>query len=204
MHQVSRDVSLGNDVYRITQETTLLRSPKCTVTIQGGALAVPIYIQERPAGYVLCGRGRFSLDAIIETSRGAVGKPIVRELDKPFIMLIGKEGAAPPISPATSEDFSKVGYRNAKEFIEIALDTCERFFFEGNTSCCRDKSLFAFPQNNKFEILVSSHEGTTYVAKDRVYVLRGDKQVLKGPREVVVAKHGKLMVVKDGQILVEK
>ncbi len=204
MHRVSRDVSLGNDVYKTTQETTLLRSPKCVVMVQGGALAAPIHIRERPAGYVLCGTGRFSLDAIIETSRGAVGKPIVRELDKPFIILVKKEGPSPSLSPATGEDISKVGYRNAKEFVEVALDTCERFFCKRNTFWHHDKSLFAFPQNNKFEILLSSHDGTTYVAKDTVYVLKGDKQVLKRPRETVVVKCGKLVVVKDGQILVEK
>ena len=82
--------------------------------------------------------------------------------------------------------------------------------FSGPQSPCkfgllvRHKKLFALPQNDKFEILASSDESTTYVAKDGVYVFKGNEQVLTGSKEIVVAKHGRLVAIKDGQILIEK
>jgi len=192
-HRVNCDVELGNDVYKVTQETTLIRDLKCLIAIHEGTLAAPLYVQDKPAGYVFHGAGRFGLDAIIETRRGALGKPIAKELSDPFIMFTRRDLFSSML-PATAEDLAKVGYENAKVFLERALKMCKRFLAPGHHvnlgSWPDNKKIFVFPQNDKFEILMSSDESTTYVAKGKVYVFKGNKQVLTGPREVVVAKHG--------------
>jgi len=207
VHRVNCEVGLGNDVYKVTQETTLIRNPKCLVTVQEGTLAAPLYIRDKPAGYVFHGVGRFSLDAIIETRRGALGKPIAKELGDPFIML-AREDFSSSMSPATTEYLARVGYENAEGFIERAFKVCKRFLDHDchvNLKPWSDsKKIFAFPQNDKFEILASSDESTTYVAKDGVYVFKGNEQVLTGSKEIVVAKYGRLVAIKDGQILIEK
>jgi len=207
MHRVNGDVDLGNDIYKVTQETTLIRNSKCLITIQEGTLATPIYVRDKPAGYVFHGVGRFGLDAIIETRQGALGKPIAKELGDPFIMFARGDFSS-FMSSVTAEDLVRMGYENAEVFIEKALKVCKSFLDHGRHvnlgSWPNDKKIFAFPQNDKFEILMSSDESTTYVTKGGVYVFRGNGQVLTGPREIVVAKHGRLVAIKDGQILVKK
>jgi len=207
MHRVNGDVGLGNDVYKVTQETTLIRNSKCLVTVQEGTLAAPLYVRDKPAGYVFHGAGQFSLDAIIETRRGALGKPIAKELGDPFIMLARGDFSS-SMSPATAEYLAKMGYENAEVFIERALKTCKGFLDHNRhvnlDFWSNNKKIFALPQNDKFEILVSSDDSTTYVAKDGVYVFKGNEQVLTGSKEIVVAKHGRFVAIKDGQILIEK
>jgi len=206
-HRVNYDVDLGNNIYKVYQETTLIRNSKCLITIQEGTLAAPLYVRDKPAGYVFHGMGRFGLDAIVETRQGALGKPIAKELGDPFLMFARGDFTS-FMSPATAEDLAKVGYENAEVFIEGALKLCKSFLDYGRHlnlgSWSDNKKIFVLPQTDKFEILVSTDDSTTYVAKGGVYVFRGNEQVLTGSREVLVAKHGRLVAIKDGHVLVKK
>jgi len=90
MLRVNQCIRLGSELYKTTQETALLRSSKCMITVKRGTLVVNILKKGKLMGYVFYGKAKLCLDAIIETSEGALGKAITKEFNGPFIMLMGE------------------------------------------------------------------------------------------------------------------
>jgi hypothetical protein len=80
---------LGNQPQKLTKDATLLHNEKCLVIATAGTIALPILLEEATSGQLFIGKGQLTIDTIVETSRGAIGKPIVRDLtpEYPFVML---------------------------------------------------------------------------------------------------------------------
>jgi hypothetical protein len=64
--------------------------------------------------------------------------------------------------------------------------------------------IFAFPDAERFDILVSKENKLIYTSKERVFVFKEGKEVLTSPEHIVVSKEGKAVVIAHGDILVEK
>ena len=200
---------LSAEVYKLAQEATFIENEKCRITMEANTLTSKVYIEGGMEGYVLHGEGKFILDAIIETRGGAVGKSIVKELDKPFITITAQGRSLNiALSPATLEDLRKVGYENLKAFIEKADELLRKFFKKGRRinleHLDRGFKVFAFPTNDTFEVLLASKDSAIYARKEGSYIFKGDKQVATGLGEVMISKSGKLVVIKGGEILVMK
>lgn len=82
---------ISNEPSKIVEDATLLKNERCIVDALEGTLALPILIDEKVRGYVFHGTGKLVVDSIIETRKGAVGKPTVKNLKRPFMMLGGAE-----------------------------------------------------------------------------------------------------------------
>ncbi|RLG98407.1 hypothetical protein DRO29_01000 [Candidatus Bathyarchaeota archaeon] len=206
MLRVNQCIRLGSELYKTTQETALLRSSKCMITVKRGTLVVNILKKGKLMGYVFYGKAKLCLDAIIETSEGALGKAITKEFNGPFIMLMGGEVkqavlSTVTVSSATNDDFTKAGCKNAQNFVEIASNTWKKFLrhVEGHwPENEKNMRMFAFPQNDIFEIVLSSRDGIVYATTNTVYILKGDIQALGGSREIMVTRCGKSVSIKYG------
>ena len=199
---------LGNESLKIVKDATLLKNERCVVDALEGSLALPVLIDEKVQGYVFHGTGKLLVDSIIETTKGAVGKPTVKNLKHPFIMLGGAEEIKDNLANADTSDLQNLGYERADAFIEHAEELCGRLL---NGKHChvdfngKDSRLFAFlNEEGKLDILVSKDDKLVYKSEKKVYLSKGSKNVLKRPKEIIVSRKGKTVVIANNDILIEK
>jgi len=203
-------MELGNQPQKLTQDTTLLQNQKCIIKATAGTLTLPILIHNTTSGYLFIGKGEFTLDAIVETARGAIGKPIARTLspDQPYLMLGESTTLNQNLAPVTIQDLTNMGYRNTDEFLKKANNTFGQFAHRqhGHINIEGDSHIFAFAtEHNKWDILVAKRDKLVYTSKHRVYVSRDNgESVSLSPAQILVAKKGKTVVIDNGNILVDR
>ncbi|MFQ5759165.1 MAG: hypothetical protein ACE5IF_05765 [Candidatus Bathyarchaeia archaeon] len=199
---------LGDKPLKTVEDATLFQNDRCIVSALKGTLTLPIIIDEETEGYVFHGAGKLLLDAVIETSRGAVGKPINRDLKDPFLMIGGAKETRESLDPADSSDLSKLGYENLEAFSKRANELCRSLFkrkFRRIDLDEKEARVFAFQNvDAKPDVLVSKKDKLVYTSRRNVYVFKGDKDILKRPGEVVVSKKGRTIVVNDRNVVVER
>jgi hypothetical protein len=203
-----RNVKLGDQPSKLTHDLTLLQKEKCIVKAFAGTLTLPILHDELVRGYVFAGNGQLTLDAIVETPRGAVGKPLIKDLNQPFIM-IGKIGNFQESSAlADAQDISKAGYASLEEFKAKISVIFNRFFGHSHTHLdSEDNScVFAFvSEQDKWDMLISKGNKLVYTSKDKVYISKDKIQnIVIGPEQVLVAGKGKTVVIANNDILVDR
>jgi len=203
-------MKLSDQPQKLTQDATLLQNQKCIVKAYASTLTLPILIDNTPSGHLFIGKGEFTIDAIIETTRGAIGKPITRTLspDKPFLMISEAHSLNKILTPASTQDYSDIGYKNKEELLKTANSTFDHFAHRrhGQHDIKPDAHIFAFAtEHDKWDILVAKKDKLVYTSKHRVYVSRDNSEsVSVGPSEILVAKKGKAVVIDKGNILVER
>ena len=193
---------LGKIVSKTSEATALWRTEKGIIEISKNALVIPIKPNDNERGYVFHGHGKLLLDAIVETEEGAIGKPVEKELNEPFLMLGDTEETQKHLATVSEEDFAKMGYQNQQEFAAKAEDLCDQFFKKKrahNHQCLDDHHGFIFAFQNetsKLGILIAKGSKLVYKAIDLVFVSNENKVVLKSPSEVVCLSNGKSVIVK--------
>ncbi len=206
-----REYKLSDTILRTTEDTRLWESEKGIVEINKDALAIPIELDDEEKGYIFYGQGKLLLDTIVETEEGAIGKPIERELNKPFLVLADTKKTQQSLTKASEEDLIKMGYETEQEFREEAKDLFNRFFKSGR-ACSRHRFsehcgfIFAFQnQANRLDILAAKGSKLVYTAKDMAFVSNKSKVVLKSPDEVVVCSgKGKSVIIDKGESVIIK
>lgn len=205
-----QNYQLGNTISKATEAMRLWQTEKGIIEISEDSLAIPIKLGDQDKGYIFHGHGKLLLDTIVETEEGAIGKPVEKELNKPFLMLGSIEEIEQRFSAASEEDFAKMGYKNHQGFVESAEDLFDRFFKKGIRDSHHNFSqdygfIFAFEnKTNKLDILVAKGSKLVYTTKDVVFVSNKDKVVLKSPDEVVCSNDGKSVIIKKGKSVIIK
>ncbi len=199
---------LSNEPLKIIEDATLLKNERCIVDALEGSLALPILIDEKVQGYVFHGTGKLVVDSIIETTKGAVGKPTIKDLKHPFMMLGGAEEIKDNLGNADTSDLQNVGYERADAFIEHAEELCGRLLKEKHCHVDfngKDSRLFAFlNEEDKLDILISKNDKLVYKSEKKVYISKGNKSVLQRPGEIIVSRKGKTVIIANNGILIEK
>jgi hypothetical protein len=197
-----QNYQLGNTVSKTSEAMTLWQTEKGIIDISKNTLAIPIKLSDNERGYVFHGHGKLLLDTIVETEEGAIGKPVEKELNEPFLTLGETEETQKHLTTASEEDFAKMGYQNQQEFVDRAEDLCDQFFKKKgvhNHQCLDEHHgfIFAFQnENSKLDILVTKGSKLVYKAMDIVFVSNKNKVVLKSPSEVVCLSNGKSVIIK--------
>lgn len=198
---------LGNEPSKLTKDLVLLQNEKCIVKAFAGDLTLPILADDATLGYIFFGKGRFTLDAIVETPEGAVGKPLVKDLDTPFIMLGKVCNIANDLTPATVHDISNMGCRNSEEFLAKANEVFSRFSLDYHTrfNFEEDSQVFAFAnEHDKWDMLISKEDKLVYMSKDKVYISKDKAESVDiSPAGVLVAERGKTIVIGKNNILID-
>jgi len=201
-------MQLGTQPQKITKGTTLLQNEKCIIKTAADTLTLPILVDSNPSGHLFIGKGEFTLDAIIETPRGAIGKPITRDLNQPFVMLGENTTLNQNLAPATTQDLTNNGYKSTEEFLKIANETFDQFAHprHGQFDVNENTHIFAFAtEYNKWDILVAKRDKMVYTSKERVYITKNNgHSVSLEPGSILVSRKGKTVVIDKGNILVDR
>jgi len=191
---------LGETISKTTEPLKLCETEKCIVETGKDTLAIPVMLNGSLEGYVYHGHSKLVLDTVVETEQGAVGKPVEKEINQPFLMLGNTEIAGPRLSPMSQEDLSRMGYGRQAEFLSNAEDLLNRFFKRGRIHEHRHSgngSVFAFQNEaNKLDFLIAGGARLVYKTMNSVFVLNTNNTVLKNLSGVVCISNGKCVVVK--------
>jgi len=188
---------IGDSILKTTGPLKLWQGEKGLVEVSEGSLAVPILVGEQLRGYVFHGAGKLVLDAIVETDAGAVGKPVDKELSKPFLMLGNGGELSESLGSATEEDLRKKGYESLGEFTENAQRLLDRFRGRRFVGCgSLGGSIFLFQsESEKPDLLLLNGSRLVYRSSGTTFALSGRRIVLKGPDRVAVAVDGRCFVI---------
>lgn len=199
---ILQQFELDNVILKATEALKLLQSERAMVEIDKDTLAVPIKLGDKIEGYAFHGRGKLVLDTIIETDKGAIGKPVEKELSEPFLMFGKTESIQQHMSMASKEDLMLAGYKEEREFIAKAEELLHEFSNCGKLhihNCCSDRQgmIFAFPnETGKLDVLLADGSRLVYKAKEKVFIANKDKIVLKTPYETILSSSRKSMMIK--------
>jgi hypothetical protein len=187
-----RHYDLGDTVLKTSERLNLWKSVRGLVDVEKDTLAVAITLHGKPEGHIFCGNGKMILDAIVETDRGAVGKPIERQLTDPFLMV----GNADVIE---THSFSAVAAE--QDFLAKAQDLYHEFFggeeHFGHGCHHHRGMIFAFKNDSgKLDLLIPHGSRIVYKAKHMVFISDENKVILKSPERMVVSNHGRCIVMK--------
>jgi hypothetical protein len=183
---------LGTTVMKINGDLELCKSDKASVSVCKGTLAVPVRWKDEEDGYVFLGHGKLLVDTIVETERGAFGKPVERDLDEVFLMLGGTEEVHVGLGVASDEDLKTMNVEE-KTFLDRARDLLEEFG-DGTTvsgSRCfghREGLIFAFSHGEKRpDVLLVKNSKIIYTTRDLTFISNMHKSILKSGGHVVLS-----------------
>jgi len=197
-----RNYELENAVLKTNEKVTLWQSERGIVEIDEDALALPILLDGERKGYVFHGNGKLVLDTIVETDKGAIGRPVEKEINAPFLMIGQMKEIEQKLVQADREDFASKNYENKEVFRAKAEDLCHRFFGKRRMHGCNcfDNDcgfVFAFPNDaEELDVLVAKEDKIVYKTKSTVFVSNEDKVVLKTPSEVILSNDRRSFIIK--------
>lgn len=203
-------VQLGNQPQKLTKDATLLQNEKCIIKATTGTITLPILTDNTIRGHLFIGTGQLILDTIIETMRGAIGKPLVKDLsrDQPFLMLGETKNLKENLTQATNQDLADIGYKSIDEFVKTANETFDQFAHKrrSHIDIEPDAHIFAFAnEHEKWDFLIAKDDKLVYTSKHKVYVSRNNGETVSlGQGSILVAKKGKTVVMDKGSILVDR
>lgn len=192
---------LDDTVQKVREATTLWKAEKGIIEISKDTLAVLIKVNDHKIGCVFHGDGKLILDTIIETDEGAIGKPIEKEIEKPFIMIGNIEQFLQNLVVANRQDLAKKGYAEEREFIERAGDLCNRFFGESTRvhGCGTFEQGFVFAftsvEISGLDMLITKDSKIVYKTRNMTFISNKNKIVLKTPGKTVLSNDGKSIVL---------
>lgn len=186
--------TLDKAVQKIDQSLTLWKTDRGIIEINNDTYAIAILQDGKPEGYIFSGNGNLTLDTIVETERGAIGKPTERQLTEPFLMLGDTETTQPHLT--TSADNN--------DFKTKAENLFHQFFHKhshidcGHTHHHNDGVIFAFPnETQRLDLLVLNDSKIVYKAQNMTFISDGNRDILKSPEHMVVSNLGKCVIVKS-------
>jgi hypothetical protein len=204
---ISQNYQLDNKILNATEALKLLQSEKGIIEIDKDALVIPIKLDNQQEGYVFHGHGKLLLDTIVETREGAIGEPVEKEINEPFLMLGETNDVEVHLGEANKENLTAMGYENKQAFIDKAKSVLEQFENKGRVShlhCCGNMhgSIFAFPNEaGKLDLLIAKGSNLVYKALNKVFVSGKHRVVLKTPNETIVSSERKSIVIKNGHFM---
>lgn len=196
-----QNYKLDDAISTATEDIRLRQTEKGVLEISKNTLAISITLSNKRKGYIFHGHGKLLLDSIVETEEGAIGKPVEKEINEPFLMLGDTKEIQKNLTTASEEDLAKMGYENRQGFVAKAEDLCDQFFrgrVHSHQHFDEDSGLiFAFQnENSKLDILIAKGSKLVYKTKDIVFVSNENKVILKSPSEVVCTSNGKSVIIK--------
>ncbi|UCB61059.1 MAG: hypothetical protein JSW72_03115 [Candidatus Bathyarchaeota archaeon] len=206
-----QDRQLATEASKTTETAVLFTNQKCVVETSKGTLTLEITRDNQPRGYIFHGTAKLLIDAIVETGQGAIGKPVEKTVETPFIML-GQPDAPLKLNVAESDDFTRLGYTDQTAFKQEAERLLDRFFRDSTRRCGRvatqndvEGCIFAFQEDTgELILLVANGAKLVYTAPDQVFVSKGHKTVLTQRGIVAVSRPGKHVLIANDCVHVDR
>lgn len=122
-------VVLGALAGRVARPWEVARSEKALVEVDAGSLYFPVLRGGVEVGGVFLGSGRFVVDAIVETKRGAYGESKEFSWKGSLLLMASESGewSPPPVEPASEKDLWGNYLNSVEEAQERAQQVLKRF-----------------------------------------------------------------------------
>jgi len=197
------NIEVKEDPLKLRQDFTLFQNERCIMKIFKPSLALPIMRESEVVGYVFHGEGKLVIDAVIETPKGAIGRPVERKIETPFIMLAPFEKVRKlreeELVSANISDLKQKGYESLGEFIKAAREFCSQTFRKTcfGTFLENQSHIFAFKRKDqrKIDLLVSKDDKLAYISGEKLLAFKRGKSVIIKPGKLLIAKSNKTLVV---------
>ncbi len=197
---------LSNEFLRTTQRINLWKGEKGIVEVDENVPVIPVTLDDNICGYVFGGKGKLVVDTIVETTKGAIGEPVEREINHPFSVIGDTTDIRQSLKQLPPEKFNDLEMLTKEELREKAENLLNRLF--SNHSVDRKRSsfnevsglIFAFPnEEGNLDLLICKDHKLVFTSTDRVFVSKGNKEILKSRGGVVVSKPGKSVFMSKGE-----
>lgn len=196
---IRHNYQLDATIQKVREWTPLWKTERGVIEVGDDTLAILIKMNSHNIGCVFHGDGKLIMDTIVETDRGAIGRPVERKIEKPFIMIGNVDSIRQNLIAANKQDIAKRGYVEEREFIEKAEALCRRFFGEDKGYACgtfEQGFVFAFPSEaSGLDMLVAKDSKIVYKAHGMMFVSNEDRVVLKTSWKTVVSNGEKSVVL---------
>ena len=187
-----KNYELDGIVLELGEDLTLCRSDKVLVNSNKGTMVVPVKHKDRREGLVFLGHGRLIVDTIVETEKGAIGKPIDREICEPFLMLGDIEETLQHLREAGKEDLARNGVK-VEDLFDKAQNLIEKF--SGRRAIhgcgCNNEGIrlvFAFAtEKDRLDILMLNGSRLVFNSGNLSFVSNGNHSILNKGGQVVLA-----------------
>ncbi len=194
------------NVMVVTQEYDIVSHEKAYVNMEAGCVWVYLLDEDQRVGVAYAGPSKFAVDAIAETSRGAIGESFVDSLDG-ITLFIGSTSLENISKKAESSDLHAVEFNDATVFVnEVENAINDHIHSDTKETKIDNKSdakiLFGTdPTKTKVLLVLSENEGLVFTHGKHVYVLGDDNMVSVGKSGVVITnRDGKQLIVSKGGI----
>lgn len=204
---MTRNIKLGKQPHKLNKDLTLLQNEKCLITIQEGILTLPILIEGNTQGHLFTGRGQFTLDATIETPKGAIGRSLITDLNQPFLMLRTVDTISEDLIPATAQDISNMGYESLEDLLVKANDVFSQFTINNDKHPRLEQNarIFAFFTPDKtWDILIAKEDKLIFTSRNKVYIFKDATEDAEfHPQRLILAEDGKTVIIGKNNILID-
>lgn len=194
------------NVMVVTQEYDIISHEKAYVRMEVGCVWVYLLDEDQRVGIAYTGPSKFAVDAIAETSRGAIGESVVDSLDG-ITLFIGSTSLENISRKAENSDLREVEINDATVFVtEIENAINEHIHSDSKETKIDNKRdakiLFGTdPAKIKVLLVLSDSEGLVFTHGKHVYVLGDDNMVSVGKSGVVITnRDGRQLIVSKGGI----
>lgn len=204
---MTRLLKLGKQPSKTNRDLTLLQNEKCLITAQQGTLTIPIINKGNTQGHLLTGKAQLTLDAIIDTPKGAIGKSLASDLNQPFLVFSTDNKISENLAPATDQDITNAGYQNLEDLLVKANDIFSQFTINSRKHPRLEENteMFAFFTEDKtWDILIAKEDKLIFTSKSKVYIFRDTAEDTESrPQRLLLAEDGKTVIIGKNNILID-
>ena len=195
----NRNLVLGALAGRVANPTDIARSEKALLGVNEGSLYFPVFYQNREVGGIFIGYGQAILDAIVETSRGALGKSYEFFWNGSLVLLSEDgEWTPPSTGPVRKGDLQEFLLSSEDEAQERAQSIFERFILNNQNWIAdhfflRNRGWMATildTQRGKCHIIASDDRFVVKIGQLKVVLTRNKLVHKEGRKKVLVAGRG--------------
>ena len=204
---MTRFLKLGKQPSRLNRDLTLLQNEKCLITAQEGTLTLPILIEGNTQGHLLTGKGQLTLDAIVDTPKGAIGKSLFTDLNQPFLMFNTDNDVSGNSTPGNDQDITNMGYENLEDLLVKANDVFSQFTTNSHKhpKLEEDTQMFAFFTTDKtWDILIAKEDKLIFTSRSKVYIFKDEAEDTEfHPQRLMLTEDGKTVIIGKNNILID-
>lgn len=200
------DFKIDATVNVTTTNLDIISMENVLVTLDPGCLWSYLLKDGVRVGIVFEGPARFAVDAITETSAGAIGKSYTGNLEGIQFYIGDATKMEPSSMSATQDHLASLNYSDPSAFV-AAVETVQEEHFGGSTRMeISDESdghvLFGRDENNEKIILVVKDDSLVFTYGERVFVLGEDGFVSIGEDGIAVSRQDgeEVLIGRDGLV----
>lgn len=185
-----RNIKPEETVMATTAPFDILSHEKAVVRLDAGCAWAYLTDNGERVGVAFAGPSRYIIDAIVETSKGAVGHTKSAAL-KGVQIYLGKTEVETVSQPLTADVIGKLGYNDTGAFLNEVRSSVEKHLDNGHKNVVKDRSssvLLGTTEDDKSVVIATKPESLAFVQDKRVFIDGEGRSVSIGKSGIVIRR----------------